>query len=52
MCPFATSSAIFDELRMSYSDEDVGKVMGGIKSKAAGKADMGAVGARVKARLA
>ena len=31
---------------------DMGKVMGVIKSKAAGRADMGAVGARVKARLA
>jgi uncharacterized protein YqeY len=30
----------------------MGKVMGAIKSKAAGKADMGAVGAMVKARLA
>lgn len=31
---------------------DMGKVMGAIKSEAAGRADMGAVGARVKARLA
>lgn len=31
---------------------DMGKVMGAIKSKAAGKADMGTVGALVKARLA
>ena len=30
---------------------DMGKVMGQIKSKAAGRADMGAVGAKVKARL-
>ena len=30
---------------------DMGKVMGQIKSKAAGRADMSAVGARVKARL-
>jgi len=30
---------------------DMGKVMGVLKSKAAGRADMGAVGARVKARL-
>jgi uncharacterized protein YqeY len=29
----------------------MGKVMGAIKGKAAGKADMGAVGAKVKARL-
>ncbi len=31
---------------------DMGKVMGAIKDKAAGRADMGAVGSRVKARLA
>lgn len=30
---------------------DMGKVMGAIKAQAAGRADMGAVGARVKARL-
>ena len=30
---------------------DMGKVMGAIKAKAAGRADMGAVGAKVKARL-
>jgi uncharacterized protein YqeY len=30
---------------------DMGKVMGQIKAKAAGAADMGAVGAKVKARL-
>jgi len=30
---------------------DMGKVMGSIKSKAQGKADMGIVGAKVKARL-
>ncbi len=30
---------------------DMGKVMGQIKSEAAGRADMGAVGAKVKARL-
>lgn len=34
------------------SIRDMGKVMGAIKSEAAGRADMGAVGARVKARLA
>jgi uncharacterized protein len=33
------------------SIKDMGKVMGIVKSKAAGKADMGAVGARIKARL-
>lgn len=31
---------------------DMGKVMAAIKAQAAGKVDMGAVGARVKARLA
>ena len=31
--------------------KDMGKVMGIVKSKAAGKADMGAVGARIKAKL-
>jgi len=30
---------------------DMGKVMGAIKAKARGRADMGAVGAKVKARL-
>ena len=35
----------------AQSMRDMGKVMGIIKSKAAGRADMGAVGARVKARL-
>jgi uncharacterized protein YqeY len=33
------------------SIRDMGKVMGQIKSQAAGRADMGAVGARVKSRL-
>ena len=33
------------------SIRDMGKVMGTIKAKAAGRADMGAVGAKVKARL-
>jgi hypothetical protein len=30
----------------------MGKVMGAVKAQAAGRADMGAVGARIKARLA
>jgi uncharacterized protein YqeY len=34
------------------SIKDMGKVMGVVKAKAAGRADMGAVGARIKARLA
>jgi uncharacterized protein len=33
------------------SIKDMGKVMGVVKSRAAGKADMGAVGARIKAKL-
>ena len=33
------------------SIKDMGKVMGIVKTKAAGKADMGAVGARIKAKL-
>jgi uncharacterized protein YqeY len=33
------------------SIKDMGKVMGVVKSQAAGRADMGAVGARIKARL-
>ncbi|MDH3338168.1 MAG: GatB/YqeY domain-containing protein [Gammaproteobacteria bacterium] len=33
------------------SIRDMGKVMGQIKSRAAGRADMGVVGAKVKARL-
>jgi len=33
------------------SIRDMGKVMGQIKTQAAGRADMGAVGAKVKARL-
>ncbi|MFQ5609177.1 MAG: GatB/YqeY domain-containing protein [Woeseiaceae bacterium] len=47
--------ALIDEVIAATGAEsirDMGKVMGGIKAKAAGKADMGAVGARVKARLA
>jgi hypothetical protein len=34
------------------SVKDMGKVMGMVKAKAAGRADMGAVGARIKAALA
>jgi uncharacterized protein YqeY len=33
------------------SVKDMGKVMGVVKAQAAGRADMGAVGARIKARL-
>lgn len=36
----------------AQSIRDMGKVMGAVKSRAQGKADMGAVGAKVKARLA
>ena len=35
----------------SSSIRDMGKVMGQVKNKAQGRADMGAVGAKVKARL-
>jgi hypothetical protein len=35
----------------AQSIRDMGKVMGQVKSQAAGRADMGAVGAKVKARL-
>jgi len=51
----AELDAMIDEAISSAGAEsirDMGKVMGQIKSKAAGRADMGAVGARVKARLA
>ena len=41
----AVSSTGADSIR------DMGKVMGAIKAKAAGRANMGAVGAKVKARL-
>jgi len=47
-------SAIIDEAISSTGAEgirDMGKVMGQIKSKAAGRADMGAVSAKVKERL-
>ncbi len=50
----AELDAMIDEAIRSAGAEsirDMGKVMGQIKSKAAGRADMGAVGARVKARL-
>jgi uncharacterized protein YqeY len=50
----AELDALIDEVIAATGAEnirDMGKVMGAIKSKAAGKADMGAVGAKVKARL-
>ena len=46
--------AMIDEVIAATGAEsirDMGKVMGAIKAKAAGRADMGAVGARVKAKL-
>jgi len=46
--------ALIDEAISATGAEnirDMGKVMGQIKSKAAGRADMGAVSAKVKARL-
>jgi hypothetical protein len=51
----AELDAMIDEAIRSAGAEsirDMGKVMGQIKLQAAGRADMGAVGARVKARLA
>ena len=50
----AEIDALIDEAISATGAEsirDMGKVMGQIKSKAAGRADMGAVGAKVKARL-
>jgi len=50
----AELDALIDEAISATGAEsirDMGKVMGQIKSKAAGRADMGAVGAKVKARL-
>lgn len=46
--------AMIDEVISATGAEtirDMGKVMGAIKAQAAGRADMGAVGARVKAKL-
>jgi len=46
--------SLIDEVIASVgatSPADMGKVMGALKSKAAGQADMGAASARVKARL-
>ena len=51
----AELDALIDEVIAATgaaSIRDMGKVMGAIKAQAAGKADMGTVGARVKARLA
>ena len=50
----AELDALIDEAIQATAAEsirDMGKVMGFIKSKAAGRADMGAVGAKVKGRL-
>ncbi|MDJ0904748.1 MAG: GatB/YqeY domain-containing protein [Woeseiaceae bacterium] len=50
----AELDALIDEAISSTGAEsirDMGKVMGAIKSQAAGRADMGAVGAKVKAKL-
>jgi uncharacterized protein YqeY len=50
----AELDALIDEAISATGAEsmrDMGRVMGAIKAKAAGRADMGAVGARVKARL-
>ena len=50
----AELDALIDEAISSTGAEsirDMGKVMGAIKSQAAGRADMGAVGAKVKSKL-
>ncbi len=50
----AELDAMIDEVISATGAEsirDMGKVMGAIKSQAAGRADMGAVGAKVKAKL-
>jgi len=50
----AELDALIDEVIAATGAEsvrDMGKVMGAIRSKAAGRADMGVVGSRVKARL-
>ena len=50
----AELDSMIDEVISSTGAEnirDMGKVMGAIKSQAAGRADMGAVGAKVKAKL-
>ena len=50
----AELDALIDEVIGSTGAEsirDMGKVMGAIKGRAAGRADMGAVGAKVKSRL-
>ena len=50
----AELDALIDEVIATTGAEsirDMGKVMAEIKSRAAGRADMGAVGSRVKARL-
>ena len=50
----AELDALIDEVIAATGAESIrhmGKVMGAIKSKAAGRADMGTVGSRVKARL-
>jgi uncharacterized protein YqeY len=50
----AELDALIDEAISAAGAEsirDMGKVMGAIKAQAAGRADMGAVGAKVKAKL-
>jgi uncharacterized protein YqeY len=50
----AELEALIDEVISSTGAEsirDMGRVMGAIKAKAAGRVDMGTVGARVKSRL-
>ena len=58
ICPPSSSDAEIDALIAdaiaatgAASVKDMGKVMGVIKAKAQGRADMGAVGAKIKAKL-
>ena len=49
--PYSAATALQMAATGAATIKDMGKVMGIVKGKAAGRADMGAVGARVKALL-